>query len=347
MANYSSVVRTLSRIYTNNPEQACMIWGAPGCGKTHSLATGLRDAMGLPQVGIEHPDSAVSMFRPSNHDPVDVTGLPDLSSGTTTFRTPDFLLEVNEKAERHGRSLFIIDELNQAVPMMFNTLNGLLLDRMVGKFRLHPGVMVACTGNRQTDKAASNRMPSHTANRLFHMDMESDYQAWSVWALKQQLPVWAVAYINMKPANLNCFDPDKRENATERSWEMFCRSITEESGPEEVGQIARGYLGDGIAAELQAFRKVMDDMPNPDGCLLDPKNAKLPETLSGKYAMAGAMASRAKKGNFDSVLTYMGRLEKQFEVLTVRSAYIANPEITATGAFITWAAENASVFTTV
>ena len=50
--------------------------------------------------------------------------------------------------------------------------------------------------------------------------------------------------------------------------------------------------------------------------------------------MAGAMASRARKGNVDSVLAYMGRLEKQFEVLTVRSAYIQHPEITATPAFL-------------
>lgn len=340
MANYSTVVSRLTHILKNNPQQACMVWGAPGCGKTHALQYALPQALGL-------PDEAVRMFRPSNHDPVDLTGLPDLSSGTTVFRTPEFLHELNHLADKHGGAVFIIDEINQSVPMMFNTLNGLLLDRQLCDFKLDPRVHLVATGNRQTDKAASNRMPSHTANRLFHIDMESDFQGWTLWALKNGIPAWVVAYINMKPQNLNTFDADKRENATERTWEMFSRAAGEDVPTDMVADLATGFLGAGIAAELTAFRKVMDDMPNPDGCLLDPKNSPLPETLSGKYAMAGAMASRARKGNFDSVLAYMGRLEKQFEVLTVRSAYIQHPEITATPAFLAWAAENAAVFTTV
>lgn len=340
MANYSTVVSRVAHVLRNNPTQACMVWGAPGCGKSHAMLNALPAELGL-------SDEAVRMFRPSNHDPVDLTGLPDLSSGTTVFRTPEFLLELNQLAERHGGVVFNIDEINQSVPMMFNTLNGLLLDRKIGNFKLDPRVYLVATGNRQTDKAASNRMPSHTANRLYHIDMESDYQGWCLWALKHNIPVWIVAYINMKPANLNCFDPDKRENATERTWEMFARAAGEDAPTDLVGDLARGFLGEGIAAELVAFRKVMDDMPNPDGCLLDPKNSPLPNTLSGKYAMAGAIASRARRGNFDSVLAYMGRMEKQFEVLTVRSAYIQHPEITGTAAFITWAAANASVFTSV
>ena len=345
MANYSSVVRQFARVLKNNPKQACMVWGAPGCGKSHAMLHGLPVAFGMIPFG--HSDSPVRMFRPSTHDPVDLTGLPDLSNKSTTFRTPDFLLEMNELAEKHGRALLVIDEVNQSVPMMFNALNGLFLDRRIGNFVLDDRVQIVATGNRQTDKAASNRMPSHTANRFFHMDMESDFQAWSMWALKSSIPTWVVAYINMKPGNLNTFDPDKRENATERTWEMFARAAGEDIPAEDVAELARGFLGEGIAAELQAFRKVMDDMPNPDGCLLDPKGSPLPNTLSGKYAMAGAMASRARKGNFDSVIAYMGRLEKQFEVLTVRSAYLQHPEITATAAFIGWAAENATVFTSV
>lgn len=283
------------------------------------------------------------MFRPSTHDPVDLSGLPAAVNGTTTWLTPSFLLELNALAEKHGRVIFALDEINQSVPMMFNALNGLILDRRLGDFALDDRVMIVCTGNRQTDKAASNRMPSHTANRLFHYDIESDLKGWTQWALRSALPMWIIAYLNMKPGHLNVFDPDKRENATERTWEMLARAAGTDLPSGETLELATGFVGQGIAAELAAFRAVMDEMPNPDGCLMDPRNSPLPTSLSAKYAMAGAMAERATKGNLDNVLAYMGRLDKQFEVLSLRSAYVRDPSIAACRAWIDWASHPENV----
>lgn len=341
--NYQSIVSIATHILTKNPTQAIMIHGAPGCGKSHAATIGLRDALGLPDVDIKHPDSGVSMFRPSNHDPVDVTGLPSMEDGVTKWLPPKFLMDVNAKAERYGKALFVIDELNQATPMMFNTLNGLMLDRFVGEFKLHPGVMVVGTGNRQIDKAASNRMPTHTANRLFHLDMDSDLNGWCNWAIKAGMPMWLVAFLRFKPALLNDFNPDRRENPTERTWEMLGKVADEETPRELTYQLARGYVGEGAAAEVTAFRQVMEDMPNPDAILLDPENSVVPETLSAKYALCGALAHRASKNNIDAIVTYCERLPAEFSTLCIKDSYQRKPEIAATPAFIAWAAANANV----
>ena len=342
--NYQSIVSTASHILAHAPQQALMVWGAPGCGKSHMATVGLRDALGLPAVDIKHPDSGVMMFRPSNHDPVDLTGLPLVNENNTKWVTPDFLQRVNAMAERHGKALFVLDEINQAVPMMFNTLNGLILDRHIGNFKLDPRVSIVCTGNRQTDKAASNRMPSHTANRLFHMDMESDLNGWCDWAVDNDIPLWIVAFLRFKPALLNDFSPDRRENPTERTWEMFGRAAGEDCPKELTYTLAKGFLGEGAATEVSAFRDVMEEMPNPDAVLLDPKGSPVPEKLSAKYALCGALAHRASKVNFDSLVEYVGRLPAEFGVLCVRGAYKRHPEVATTKAFINWSMKNANVF---
>lgn len=330
---YADIVSTAALVLENNPKQAVMIHGAPGCGKSHAGLHGIPQALGI------SPD-AVEMFRPSNHDPVDLSGLPMVNENHTKWSTPDFLLRINHMAQTHGKALFLLDELNQAVPMMFNTLNGLILDRRIGDFRLHDGVRIVATGNRQTDKAASNRMPSHTANRLFHMDMESDLDGWCEWALGAGIPVWIVAFLRFKPALLNDFNPDRRENPTERSWEMFARSAGDDLPLKMTNIIARGYLGEGAAAEVTAFRQVMEHMPNPDACMMDPDGSPLPESLSATYALCGALAQRAKKDNFDRLVKYVSRLAPEFGVLAVRDAYRINREIAHSRAFIEWSAAN-------
>jgi hypothetical protein len=341
--DYQNVVRFTARILANNPHQSVMVWGPPGCGKSHAMCVGLPEALGMKPLG--HPDSAVRMFRPSVHDPVDLIGLPAVTEESTSWVTPDILLEVNGLAERHGRALFVIDELNQSVPMMFNALNGLILDRGQGKFKFHPGVSVVCTGNRQTDKAASNRMPSHTANRLAHFDMDSSLDSFKAFWITNDLPVYILSFLNFKPGLLNAFDPDKRENATERMWEMFARGSGGDSLPlDDTMTMAKAFLGEGIAAELHAFRKAMVEMPNPDTCIADPTGAPLPPSLAAKYAIAGALAHRVTTKNIEAIITYMGRLEKQFEVLAVRESFARVPSIMATPCMLKWSNANSNIF---
>lgn len=342
--DYTTLVNTIATIAGNNPKQATMIWGPPGCGKSHAATQGLPKALGIPL-------EAVRMFRPSNHDPVDVTGLPVIQQPTTedgvvrtTWVTPDFLHEVNALAEQHGRAVFVLDELNQSTPMMFNALNGILLDRCTPNWKAHDGVIIVATGNRQTDRAASNRMPSHTSNRVWHGDMESDLKGWVRWAMGAGLPMWVVAFLQFRPGLLNAFDPDKRENPTERTWEMVARAAGRDLPSEMTLPLAKGFVGEGPAAELSAFRRVMEQMPNPDGVLLDPSNAPIPEGPSAMFAMCGAMAERASKAMFENIITYVSRMPTEFTVLAVRNCYQNKPEISQTRAFIEWVSANPKVF---
>ena len=343
---YAEIVDTIVDMAAAAPEQTFMIWGAPGCGKSHAATNGISKAMGFPAELAKD-----LMFRPSGKDPVDLYGMPVVNSktDTTEWIVPGFLRRINEAAKNHDRVVFVIDEVNQATGAMFNVLNGLLLDRRIGDFKLAPNVTIVATGNRQTDKAASNRMPSHTANRIAHFDMDSDLDGWCEWAVTEgNIPINVVAFLKFKPALLNDFDPDRRENPTERTWEMVGRALggaaVEYVHHNKVFRVARSLVGEGPAAELAGFYEIAATMPNPDAVIMDPSNAPLPTELSAKFAICGALAARANQNNLDRVLTYVSRLERQFEVMALKDALRRNSGLMATRAFVTWASKNGDVF---
>lgn len=333
---FAQIVSTAAKVLSVAPDQSVMIWGAPGNGKT---SAGGEIAKRL--------NAHFVMFRPSNKDAVDVTGLPSIQKlgcdseiEVARWAKNEIWHKINEIAEQKP-VLLMIDELNQANGQMFNVLNGIFLDRLVGDdLELHPNVRVVASGNRTIDKAASSRMPGHTSNRLMHLDMESDLDGWCEAALTGkfksgpvQVPV--VAFLRFRPSHLNSYDPDKRENCTERTWEMVSKCTVPEAGltyEEEYGVVA-GLIGSGVAAEYMGFKKIMDNMDNPDAILLAPKDYKPSDDPATAYAMMGAMASRTKKDNVDRVWQYVGQYSKEYQVVWLKDALTQCSEVKGTKTF--------------
>jgi hypothetical protein len=188
-------------------------------------------------------------------------------------------------------------------------------------------------------------MPSHTANRLWHCDIDSDLDGFVSWGIDNDIPVWLLSFLRLKPELLNTFDPDKRENATERVWEMVARSLGDAPPYQMVYKVAAGYVGDGPAGVLAAFYKNLAEMPDPDAVLLDPKGHPIPAKLDVRYALCGALADRADVNNFDRVVTFVDRLDqKEMTIYTVRDAVQRKPELTKTRTFIEFATKNAGAF---
>lgn len=329
---FAAIVTTASKVLRNNPRQTMMLWGAPGNGKS-SCGQAIADALEVP----------LFMFRPSNKDATDITGLPTVhhDANTTSWALNQMWLDLNNAAERHGGALLLLDEINQANNMMFNAINGIILDRLVGdSFQLHPKVMVVATGNRTSDKAASNRMPSHTSNRMMHFDMESDLDGWCEAALTGkfasgpvQVPV--VAFLRFRPHFLNKFDTDARSCPTERTWEMVSASTDPAMALTEGEEFAvvSGLVGEGVAAEYCGFKRIMDNMDNPDAILLDPKGFKPVTDPATSYAMMGAMASRSSKDNVERVWEYINQYPKDLQVVWLKDASTQHKGIRSTKTF--------------
>lgn len=307
------------------------LWGAPGIGKSDMVAQAAR-ALSLPMIDVR----AVLL------DPVDLRGLPAVIDGKAVWTPPVFLPD----ADRDGPDgILFLDELNAAPPSVQAACFQLVLNRWVGEYRLPPGWRIVAAGNRASDRAAAQRMPSALANRFAHIDVEVDPLAWSEWAARSAIHPAVQAYIRRRPVHLHEFDAsraaDLRAFPTPRSWAAVSRVA---GLPADLRLAAvSGLIGDTIAGEFEAFVRVFQSIPDPAAVLADPDGADVPADPAGRYAIAAALAFLADRRTFPNALRYGRRLPREFEVMLAVDAVRRDVSLKETAAFGQWAAANSDV----
>jgi len=337
MAAFNTVVSDATHIFTNNPKQAVVLEGPPGGGKT---AVGFEIAKNL---GI--PEEHVFVFRPSTKDETDLAGLPILTDDYAKWLQSELMYRINAAAAANGKAMLFIDEIGHSTTRMYNGLASLMLDNEVGGHKLDERVVKFCTTNRSEDKAGVTRMPTHLANRLFHLKMESNLEGWVDWALGAGIPMWMIAFLRFKPAMLNDFDPNRKVNPTERTWELLSKATSDTTPDDVFYRLSEAVVGEGAAAELAAFRSVMYKLPSVDTVLLSPKDHPVPdEEPAVMFALMGALANVAAKDNFDRMCEFLLRCPPEFQVLAVKDAMKLHSEIKGTQAFVNWALKNKNIF---
>lgn len=307
------------------------IHGAPGIGKSQ-ITSGIAKSRGEPLIDI----------RAALLDAVDVKGLPVPQNGKVEWLPMGELPD----ADRDGATgILFLDEVNQAPAMVQAALYGLILDRKIGKYRLPPGWRIVAAGNRISDRASAQRMPSALANRFAHFTLDSDLASWCQWAIGAGIQPELVAFIRFRPELLHSFEPDRTVNATPRSWEMADR-ILKASLPAEVEFSAlAGTVGDGPAAELVAFLKVFRSLPSPDGVLLNPHTAQVPSDPATLFAICGALARKVTEQTMSALTGYLDRLPPEFGVLCIKDATARKPELESTPGYIQWVTANSEIYT--
>lgn len=309
----------------------CFIWGAPGVGKSDAVRQCADEYMG---------GARVIDFRAVLRDPVDLRGLPsiDKSAGVAKWLPPDDL--PNEQRDGKKGILFL-DELNAASQAVQAACFGLVLDRKVGEYVLPKGWRIVAAGNRQSDKAAAQRMPTALANRFAHIEVEASVNDWTAWANSNDIETEVIAFIRFR-ANLLHQMPQNNEPAfpTPRAWHNVSKVLPSLTNPKTRQQIIQGLVGSGASGEFEAFMRVYKNLPSIDSILASPKTMNVPEEISAKYAIAAGLARRVDQSNFSKALTYMERVSKDFEAMFVIDASKRDNALTHTKAFVEWAVRN-------
>jgi hypothetical protein len=270
-------------------------------------------------------------------DPVDLRGLPFLGNdGRSKWATPDFL-------PPDGEGILFLDELNAAPAMVQASCYQLVLDRKLGEYTLPQGWAIVAAGNRDSDRAATARMPTPLRNRFVHLDFEVDMQEWSEWAIKTGIRPELIAFIRFRPELLSAFDRDANAFPSPRSWEFVSRILNSKAEPSAEHELIAGAVGVGAATEFSAFLRMFRELPSIDAILLNPTQEPVPEDAAAQYAVASALARRASDSNFDRIYRYLKRMPTEFNVLCVRDASLYSPAIRSTAAYTKWAVENHNV----
>ncbi len=307
------------------------LWGAPGVGKSQVVAAVARER-----------NMALRDVRAVLIDPVDLRGIPRISGdGRTTWCPPDFLPGPGDPEN----GVLFLDELNAAPPLVQAACYQLILDRRVGEYQLPDGWAVVAAGNRDGDRAVTHRMPTALANRMVHLDFETDLDDWLDWARKAGIRPEVSAFLRFRPRLLHDFDARSAGRAfpSPRTWEFVSDIMNAAPSPDVEHELLRGTVGAGAAAEFTGFLRVWRELPTAEEVLAAPLSAPFPEEPAALYALCEAVARRASAENASALTGFAARLPAEFGVLLMRDAVCRDARLTETDAFAGWARDNAQV----
>jgi len=309
------------------------IWGPCGTGKSQIVGQVASD------LGYEFLD-----VRAVQLDPVDLRGLPRISSDQTEWVPPKFL-------PNSGKGILFLDELTSAPQMTQAGCYQLVLDRRLGEYRLPDEWVVIAAGNPASERGVHFAMPRPLRNRFVHLDLEPDLDDWSKWAIKAHVRPEIIAFLRFKPELLHAADVTSDANAwpTPRSWEMASRvlaGVAKRTGARLISgasefeaQLLDGTVGHPAASELVAFLRLFRELPSIDEILLNPTTANVPQEPSAQIAIATALGRVLSDISVGRGITYLERMPTEMRVMAVRDAAARDTAITHTPEFVRFGVE--------
>lgn len=325
----SSVKQSLKHLVAR--KRPVFIWGPVGAGKSDVVAAVAKE------LSLELRDVRLNLM-----DPVDLKGFPVVRGAGKTqsmaFVPPDFL-------PTKGKGILFLDEMNSAPQSVQAAAYQLILNRKLGDYELPEGWAVVAAGNRASDRSVVNAQPAALANRFVHIDFEVDVEDWFVWATQNGVSDITRAFIKFRSNLLHSFDPASNPRAfpSPRSWVFVDDVLTSGLAADTEFELIKGTVGEGAAAEYVAFARMARDLPTAEEILANPAKAPVPTAPATMYAIATMLDKKATPVTLAKLLTYMGRLPVEFQVLFMRSAGMANRDLLKTKEFVTWMTTNQDV----
>jgi hypothetical protein len=304
--------------------------GEPGGGKT-TLVREVAQELGVHYIERHMPTMLVEDFG---------VMFPNKDEATMHYKLPDWFPAKGSQWDDGKGGILCFDDRNQAGNDLQKVLANICQARNLHGVPLADKFMVIGTGNRQTDRAGSNRVLSHLRDRETVYDYETHLEDWTAWAIDHGVKPEVISFIRFRPNLLHDFDPQKDQCPTPRSWVEGVSATLGVVPPEAEFDTFKGSVGEGAAAEFVGFLRIHRKLPNPDSVLMNPDAATVPSENVVLYALCGALAHRASDKNMDKFVKYLGRVPGEFSVLAMSLAARRDPSITQTQAFVNWSVDH-------
>ena len=242
------------------------IWGSPGIGKSDLI----QQIVDSGELG----NAYMIDMRLALMEPTDLRGYPFRNPDTNTMEwAPAADLPTQELASQYDHIILFLDELNSAPPSVQAAAYQLILNGKIGQYEMPSNVRIVAAGNKETDRGVTFRMPSPLANRFRHINMDVNFEDWSIWATEHKASPDVIGYLTYAKQDLFDFDPKTSSQAfaTPRSWSFVSEILNTEgfdtaSDYEQKAEIA-GAIGEGMAIKFCEHRKYVSKLPNPEDVL--------------------------------------------------------------------------------
>lgn len=289
-----------------------MLWGPPGIGKSsliHQIATEIEYSM--------------CDLRLAQLEPTDLRGvpMPNRDTGRAEWYLPAFWptpaktdttrvvvrdgeeVEVTVKAGDglDGPGIIFLDEIEKAPVSVKNASLQLVLDRMIGSYKLPNDWAIVCAGNREEDGCFSQPLGSALSNRMIHLDIDVDLDAWATWARENEVIDDVISFLHFKP-ELLWKQTEEHAFPSPRSWVMGSTLIQTTKASRDQKELLTAAVGRGAASEYTVWNNVYRSV-DPEEIF----NGKIPDfgahEQSFKYAvvLACAFYLRKRKGGIKKI----------------------------------------------
>ena len=230
-------------------------------------------------------------FRLSLYESVDLGGLPYIGDDNQQKRAFLGNLPIG------GEGVLFFDEYAQAHPSVQAIVGQIIYERRLGEYILPEGWKVICAGNRSSDRAGSNALPSHVVGRCSIINFEHNTDDWLKWAVDNDVHPDVLGYVNFQPEWLNVFDPKvKTPQPSPRAWTRLSDTLKTNPSDDLKQLICECDIGETASIEFMSFLSLKNDVPDLDR-IVKGLEVDVPDSGGICYATICALVTVIKEAN--------------------------------------------------
>lgn len=345
----NQVIPTLGKLYQRQLETgerfSVELVSGPGLGKSMAIdQTGnwIMKLLGLSRF-------TTKKFFLSTVEAPDVRGYgcPDLEQREMWFTKAPWMPKEGDAPN----GFIFLDEYRQSGHDVQKPSAELLNSGSVGDSQLPIEYMVVAASNRESDRSGVQRSLAFIENRRIELKVDPHLDSWVEWAEKPAAEGgggihWAaVAFAKAQPGLI--FQdkvPDKPGPfCTPRSFCKVSHLIGDYFDESQFIELSAGAIGEGTTAQLVSFMRVVEQLPDFEDIVRDPKKCRLPdkERPDAQYAATQMIAHRVDGDTAEPAFDYLKRMPREFQVSGIKAAMRkTGPSLVQSKKFAGWLRSN-------
>lgn len=329
MTHSTAEIEQIIKLHFNDPTANLMIEGDPGCGKT-SIPKQIAAAYGIPFYYWNAPITEAT----------EIGGIPYVDADNNM----QYALQTNFPTS--GPAIILIDEITKADRITMNCLSEICQERTLRGRKLSDQCLIIATGNPRSNRAGDNEMPTHMRDRFTFYKMVADAKAWLGYAIANGFDPIVRAFIDRfsEQGYLSKFDPSQQSSPSPRGWERVSKLMSAFNTPATehlIFSMVSGTVGEGMAHEFEAFRRLASKLPSTASIFADPMNADtFAMEKSIQYLLITQLATDVTKKTANAFFTYISRLDADMAVVGVYAIHTRDASLMECSEGVMWSARN-------
>jgi hypothetical protein len=259
-------------------------------------------------------------------EPTDIGGMRMPQGDKMITLQPDWYVDAEEmaklKAEGYKGVLYFFDELPQSPVLNMNIFAQIADEYRIGEYVLdRSDCYVMSAGNKLSDKAGTQVMPSHLIDRLTFLEIEANLDDTCNYFAKTGVDHRVISWLRFQPEFLHQFKMGVNAYPTPRSIERSAQIMNWDLDDEAMAEAISGQIGRPAYANLKTHMDVHDKCPDIDKLIANPDTAEIVEEPAIMYALCSSLSTKANDKNIGNILKYLKRLpNEEFQAFVLKDA---------------------------